>query len=420
MGAEVYAIDCALHPTNPKELFTCDEMRDLYTKFQPGFMDNFNERHDVMQHVKFIRYMYPTFPCDLHVKDFNKIIKEYDINVCIFLIDIWILATDRPNAKGQLEAVPDDQLERFACPAACWLPIHFDPVEERTVKAARLFDYIVTLASDGERKLKALFPDKPMSRVPHNIDFQHYNTDALDVGAFRRSIDVPEDAFMVTCVMNNSENTGRKSFCSNLESFSRFHARHPESILYLHAKLGGSIDLNLLIDYFGIRDAVRYSDQTKMMSSGYTIDFVVNLYKATDMLLSASCSEGFCVPVIEAQAVGTPVVVSNNTAPPDNVYNGEIADNFDSKKMVYMNTSFWNLPDMQDVVECMDRIYHRTAEEKVEKRAIGIKAIREGYNSEVLFDGWQNVLRTMFPKRTFDKITVVPTSMITDGKVVRL
>jgi glycosyltransferase involved in cell wall biosynthesis len=124
--------------------------------------------------------------------------------------------------------------------------------------------------------------------------------------------------------------------------------------------------------------------------------------------------------VIEAQAVGTPVVIARNTSPPDNLFNGEIAENFESKKYVFFNTSFWNLPDMHSCVACLERIYNRTPEESLRLREVGINAIRGGYNHEVLFDGWQNVLRTMFPGKKFDKVEVISTSMITDGKVVAL
>jgi glycosyltransferase involved in cell wall biosynthesis len=44
---------------------------------------------------------------------------------------------------------------------------------------------------------------------------------------------------------------------------------------------------------------------------------VARLTRSADVLLLASRSEGFGVPVIEAQAVGTPVIVSNHTAQPE-------------------------------------------------------------------------------------------------------
>lgn len=51
------------------------------------------------------------------------------------------------------------------------------------------------------------------------------------------------------------------------------------------------------------------------------------------------CSEGFGIPIVESAAVGCPVIVANNTAPPDNVFNGEIVDNY-QKKFVYMVSIF--------------------------------------------------------------------------------
>jgi glycosyltransferase involved in cell wall biosynthesis len=52
--------------------------------------------------------------------------------------------------------------------------------------------------------------------------------------------------------------------------------------------------------------------------------------RSADCLLLASRSEGFGLPVIEAQAVGTPVIVSNHTAQPElvrdygHIVNGQV------------------------------------------------------------------------------------------------
>lgn len=45
-------------------------------------------------------------------------------------------------------------------------------------------------------------------------------------------------------------------------------------------------------------------------------------------MLFAAEMQGFGIPPLEGQSVGLPVVVADNTAPPDNVYNGEIVENY--------------------------------------------------------------------------------------------
>jgi glycosyltransferase involved in cell wall biosynthesis len=50
------------------------------------------------------------------------------------------------------------------------------------------------------------------------------------------------------------------------------------------------------------------------------------LYSAADVLLACSMGEGFGIPVIEAQACGTPVIVSNFSAQPELVGDGWLVD----------------------------------------------------------------------------------------------
>lgn len=59
----------------------------------------------------------------------------------------------------------------------------------------------------------------------------------------------------------------------------------------MHSKLDGAIDLHDIIDYFGVRDFIHTSDQFRMGRCGLTFEFVVNLYKASDVLLATTCSE---------------------------------------------------------------------------------------------------------------------------------
>ena len=377
MGHELFMIDCALPRNNTQKAFGFKQLRQMYSGQHPEFCANLDERRDVCSKVTFVRYMYETFPCELYVKDFNEIIKDFKIDYMLFFIDIWIIKTG--------DGV------RFDCPAVTWLPIHFDPVEERTRLAAELFDKIVCLSKDGVDKMTALFPRKEITRVPHIIDFKHYDLSKIDRDAVRKTLRVPEDRYLVTMVMNNSESTNRKCFCANLEAFKRFHDKHPDAWLYLHSKIDGALDLQAMLDYYGIDDTmITVSDKDKMSKGGFSFDWVVSLYKASDCLLNATCSEGFSIPPIEIQAIGNPVVVTNTTAMPDNLYNGAIADVY-SLRFCYQNSSYWATPCVKSIVRCLERIHDRTPEEKIKMSKYGMKMIRENYNQKVLYDGWKSI-----------------------------
>ena len=384
MNHEIYAIDCAIPSTNSVEEFTVDQLRAMYEQQHPEFLPNFEERNDVLSKVRFLRYFYNEFPAELDVKEFNKLIDKYKIDYVLFFIDIWIIKA----AQAKEEKV------RFHCKSITWLPLHFDPVEQRTIDAAELFDTIVCLAKDGVKKLTPLFPDKKIVKVPHVIDFEKYNTDAIDIKAVRKSMGIAEDCYLVTLIFNNSENTNRKAFETNFEAFDMFRKRHPDRDikLYVHSRLDGAMDVNEIINFLEIpKDTMIVSEQSKMGKGGYTFDFMVNLYKVSNVLLAATASEGFGCPSVESQAVGTPVVVTNTTAMPDNLFNGELADTWDAK-FCYLNTSRWHLPDLHSVVDCLDKIYKRTPEESKRKGDYGMKMVRENYNLQTLYDGFKPLI----------------------------
>ena len=49
---------------------------------------------------------------------------------------------------------------------------------------------------------------------------------------------------------------------------------------------------------------------------------MAHIYRAADVLLATSVGEGFGVPILEAQACGTPVIIGNWTAMEDLLFDG--------------------------------------------------------------------------------------------------
>jgi glycosyltransferase involved in cell wall biosynthesis len=62
----------------------------------------------------------------------------------------------------------------------------------------------------------------------------------------------------------------------------------------------------------GVDDAVIFTGQLPL-------DELVALYQTCDLFVTASRHEGFCIPVIEALACGTPVVGAHATALPETI-----------------------------------------------------------------------------------------------------
>jgi hypothetical protein len=144
---------------------------------------------------------------------------------------------------------------------------------------------------------------------------------------------LPEDPwpgrFVVTIPnANKGVMPSRKAWGENILAFSVFAKKHPEALLYLHteARSQFGIDLVALTKACGIPShQVQFAEQYQHRI-GVPDDVMARIYTRTDVLLSASAGEGFGLPVLEAQACGTRVIVSNFSAQPELVGDGWISE----------------------------------------------------------------------------------------------
>jgi hypothetical protein len=134
---------------------------------------------------------------------------------------------------------------------------------------------------------------------------------------------------VVGMVAMNKDPGDRKGFNEALRGFAKFHQSHPEAVLLLHNEphgIQGGIDLYDVVKQAGIpAGAVVWTDQYAYRI-GFSRQMMAALYTSMDVLLAPSRGEGFCVPLIEAQACGTPVIASNFTAQPELVGAGWLID----------------------------------------------------------------------------------------------
>ncbi len=165
--------------------------------------------------------------------------------------------------------------------------------------------------------------------VPLTVDTSVYTpTHELEGGRDTREfLGIPQDAFLVSIVgMNKGWAKDRKGFNEAFWSFGLFDAMHPEAnaYLYVHADwagMGGGFDGG--IDLKELQIASRVQPHKVIFGGGanqyglylgYTPETMAAVYTATDVLLAPSHGEGFCVPLIEAQACGTPAIVTDFSA----------------------------------------------------------------------------------------------------------
>jgi glycosyltransferase involved in cell wall biosynthesis len=155
----------------------------------------------------------------------------------------------------------------------------------------------------------------------------------------------------------------RKAFAENFMAFGMFAQRHSDAVLYMHSEASGSmggLDLNALAEVCGIpKDRIKWTDPY-LYRNGLPVHAMAALYTSADVLLAASMGEGFGIPVIEAQACGTPVIVSNFTAQPELVGDGWVVEGqpyWDAAQRSWFLT-----PSVASILSALEKSYERRGE----------------------------------------------------------
>jgi glycosyltransferase involved in cell wall biosynthesis len=151
--------------------------------------------------------------------------------------------------------------------------------------------------------------------VPAAFDGSEYHP--RSDGAKVRDALNAHDKFLVCCVAANTghpASPSRKSYPQIFEGFRLFLDHTPDAVLYLHAHQKGQLDLIALAQHHGIQDHIVSATPYHLATGAYTADDMASIYSAADVLLSPSMGEGFGVPIVEAQACGTPVITGDWTA----------------------------------------------------------------------------------------------------------
>ena len=298
------------------------------------------------------------------------------------LFDVW------PLKSKSLEMVAN---------IASWVPIDHAPCPADVVEwCARPNVKPIAMSRFGEQMLNDA--DVECFYVPHGIesvfnpDVKFVNGDKTFTGRQLMG-DVPDDKFVV---MMNAANKGaspsRKSFAENMLAFGIFAQDKPDALLYLHTEKDGAmggVNLIHLLHACGIRE-----DQYKIVDqyayrTGFPQQALASMYAAADVLLSASMGEGFGLAVIEAQACGTRVIVSDFTAQPELVGSGwavEVQPFWDNAQRSWFCT-----PQVGSIVDALRHAYD--APRGVDQVAVDFA---QAYNADAVWEAhWKPVMKEL-------------------------
>ncbi len=272
-----------------------------------------------------------------------------------------------------------------------WVPVDHDPLPPIVLayfkgSGARP----IAMSRFGQDRLNHY--DLDALYVPHGVETNVYRP-IEDRASIRRTIGLPEDAFVIGMVANNKGSAPpRKAFPEALEAFMRFQRKHKDAILYLHTEKYGvkqGINLSALVKGLGIpEEAVRWGPQLEQ-ELGISAEAMAHLYSAMDVLLNPSYGEGFGIPIIEAQACGTPVIVTDCTAMSELCGAGWRVGGeryYDAAQGAY-----YLRPAVSKIIACLGRAYDRAQGMRAKAREFAV-----GYDADIITSTyWRPVLEEL-------------------------
>jgi len=267
---------------------------------------------------------------------------DFKADIIISLQDVW------PLNPADLQQVP-----RFIP----WVPVDYDPVPKPLLNNLRFANRIISMSKFGEKQLQ----DNGFAStyIPHGVDTNVFYP--MDKKKRKIELGLDPNMFVFGMVSANKEQFNpRKSFQQVLEAFALFLQKKPNSLLYIHTDpdFPGGFPLKQLAEFLGISNHIAFPERYKQKYNTTKEDMNL-IYNTFDCLLSPSSSEGFCIPVIEAQACGVPVIVNDWTSMPELIIEGETGYKVkrdDRLRIYYPIGSYLLFPDYVDLYEKMLKI----------------------------------------------------------------
>lgn len=306
-------------------------------------------------------------------------------DIVITLMDVWVMNT---GVMSSFRWVP-------------WLPIDHDPAPPCVTSVLSAAYQPIAYSKFGVSRLEdAGF--KPLY-VPHGIETNIFKPMPKSE-ARSQFTGCPRDAFLVGIVAANKGRPSRKAFDQQIRAFAELHRRHKDTMLYLHTEFEGENNgeqISRLVDLAGIEaSAIAKPDQYQYRRGMIGTPQMVNLYNCFDVLMNATRGEGFGIPIIEAQACGTPVIVTDFTAMPELCFSGWKVGVSDVE-FTYQG-SYQAIPSVTEIVDVLEEAYQTSDEKRAEMREKARAGAMEYDADHVTETYWKPALQAI-ERRIFEE-----------------
>jgi glycosyltransferase involved in cell wall biosynthesis len=301
---------------------------------------------------------------------------SFKADVLITLMDIWV-----QDHYGTLKNTV----------WAPWMPIDSQPVAPAVADHMWGAKRVITYAKFGLEEARKVGVDADY--IPHGVDTSVFHPG--DQAAARKRIGLPESGHITAIVAANKGT--RKALAENIAAWGVFHREHPDSVLYLHTLMGAQhhgIDIPPLVRHLGLDKCVFYVDQYRYVTGALESDYMASVYQASDVLLAASTSEGFGVPILEAQACGVPAITTNFTSMPELTWFGATVE---PAQLFWCPQNTWQaVPSMLGITKALRVLYDMAPAEREQRRWHAINTVAREYAWDILIERyWEPFLEDL-------------------------
>lgn len=263
------------------------------------------------------------------------------------------------------------------------VPVDGSPLDTNLNEVSIMADVLVPASHFGKKVMETcglMCSDV----IPHSFDPEiYYPFKQVQRDKIREDFGIT-DEFVVGFVGRQQE---RKNMMALVIAFANFAKDKDDARLMINTTMDKYSDFNLihLVKFLGIGDKTFIVKQ-----QGYKESEIAEMYNVMDVYFTTSCSEGFNLPVLEAQACGVPCVVSNYSAHVELVNgHGKLIKIDDYRPM--QNEINWAYVNIDDASAQLQYYY----DNKNARRKDGVSAtkfVNEFYRKDIVAQKWNDLI----------------------------
>jgi len=324
------------------------------------------------------------FPCQVKSTEMiNNIVKREECDLVIFHQDMFVFST----MDG-----------KFNFPSIIFCPIHYTPMESNTNASLRHFDVLLGMSDFGYNILKNAYSNKYIEKLPLSVNINIFNKGSKDKNYYKELLGFDKSNFVCLIIGSNTETSNRKAFKQNINAFIKLYKKKKNCRLYLHTDVNGTINLLKILKKEKINKSIyKYCDNKIRDSNSFSTLDIANIYRGCDVLLNASKSEGFGIPILEAQACGCSVVTTDFSNMPEITCNGITTKYALKEYWKKGEDAYWVVPSENNIYNALNEIYNWTDEYREKLKEDGIEFAKT-YSNENIGEKLVNLCKKIYNK----------------------